>query len=192
MLGNAPPGSVQVPYNASTDVCTMSNRTDPDDPDGESLDRDSGPREGKCARRFGANGNDGEHTENNPRINYRLFAQAALTATTALPFVVSNMAINAFNRCDNQTDGWEGYWDCPPGQTGPCAPWPGPRCGSVTIGAAMEEYVLDGSVNEGSLVVQPAVNPVLRMGLIVNAINRHSPVDTTGAQRASLTTDGML
>ena len=88
-------------YNASTDICTMSNDTAPD---GSRLERE----DRQCAQRFGANGNDGEYTEEYPQISYLLFAQAALTATTALPFVRSNMAINAYNRCNNQTDSWDG------------------------------------------------------------------------------------
>ena len=54
------------PYNASTDICTMSNRTDPTDPDGAPLERGSGPREGKCAEEFGGNSNDQEYTEELP------------------------------------------------------------------------------------------------------------------------------
>ena len=125
-----------------------------------------------CAAKFGANSNDGEHTEETPQVSYRLFAQAPLNATTADPFVTSNLAINAYNRCENHTD---------------AISWTGATCGSVTIGAAMEDYVLDGSVNEGSLVVQPATNPDRRAGLIMNAIN----IDTgLGSDGASLTVTG--
>ena len=157
-------GGSDTPYNPSTDICTMNNRTDPNDPDGEELQRDT-----SCATTFGANSNDEERTIGNPIIGYRLFAQAALNATTALPFVASMMTINAFNKCNNQTNDWDGYWgSC---ATPPCTPWPGVQCGSVTISAAIEDYVLDGAVNEGSLVVQPAEHPDRRAGLIVNANN---------------------
>jgi len=170
----------ETPYNPSTDICTKNNRTDPNDPDGGELQRDA-----QCATTFGANSNDEERTIENPIIGYRLFAQAALNATTALPFVASMMAINAFNRCDNQTEDWEGYWDgC---ATPPCAPWPGAQCGSVTIGAAIEDYVLDGSVNEGSLVVQPAEHPDRRAGLIVNAINNDTGTISALSARLNVT-----
>ena len=165
---------VRQTYNASTDVCTMNNRTDPNDPNGE-LETDSGPREGKCAQRYGANSNDGSHEEGHPVIAYRLFAQAAMTAESARPFVTSNMAINAFNRCDNQTDSWEGRWDVP------AAPWPGAQCGTITLGDGLEDLVLDGSVNEGTMVLAPALHPGRRMGLIVNAINRVSALSLSCA-----------
>lgn len=179
-------GGNDTPYNASTDICTMTNRTDPTDPDGDLLERESSPAlVGKCAKTFGANSNDQERAIENPIIGYRLFAQAALSATTALPFVASMMGINALNRCDNQTENWEGYWGgC---ATPPCVDWPGAQCGSVTIGAAIEDYVLDGSVNEGSLVVQPAAHPDRRAGLIVNAVNNDTGVISALSARLNVT-----
>lgn len=165
-------GGMSYPCRApvSTDRCTMTNHTNPDgshdflDPD------DSGsPLHGVCTRSYpSANKDIGEAIGSGEQVvTYRLFASAAMSSGEdgVAPFFASEFAVNYLNSCSNQTD------DRDENQQ-----WPGVQCGSADVAPSLDDVVMDGMRNEGTILFNPT-NLDSHMALLLNTVQQPSALN---------------